>query len=130
MSMSQVEVLRAACCVAGLDKQITDAEREWIDKLAEIAGVGEASLNAMLQRATEDHGFYQEQFRHLSAEADSSIKMLFLVAMADHDLSLNERVVLQHFADVLGMTQERFDQIYRSAEKQIAEKRQDGAGPA
>jgi len=119
MSMSQVEVLRAACCVAGLDSHINADERAFIDKLAVGAGVGPASLAAMLDRASEDQEFYQEQFGYLSADPDSAIKTLFLVAMADHELTVDERVILQHFADVLGMTQDRFDKILRSAERQM-----------
>jgi len=119
MPMSDVELLRAACCVAGLDKEISDNEKKLIDRLAFKAGVGQASLKAMLDRAVRDQGFYREQFRYISADPEEVVGTLFRIAIADHDLHLNERVILQHFAQTLGMAPERFDQFLTAAEKRL-----------
>ena len=38
--MQEVEVLRAACCVAGIDGEVTENELVMINELAAKAGVG------------------------------------------------------------------------------------------
>ncbi len=129
MAMSDVEVLRAACCIAGLDKQITPGERKLIDELAYTAGVGQASLAAMLARAERDQDFYREQFRYISADPEYVMKTLFRVAVVDHDLHMNERVILQHFAERLKMTPERFDQLLSEAEQHLDQASETPASP-
>ncbi len=119
MAMSDVEVLRAACCIAGLDKEITPGERKLIEELAFKAGVGQASLAAMITRAEKDQDFYREQFRYVSADPEYVIQTLFRVAVVDHDLHMNERVILQHFAERLKMTPERFEQLLTLAEEHL-----------
>ena len=42
--MFKVELLRAACCVAGIDGEIDEAEFAVLKKLADDVGVGDASL--------------------------------------------------------------------------------------
>jgi len=117
MVMSKVEILRAACCVAGLDGYVCDREHPLLNRLAELAGVGGASLQAMIDRAERDQNFYQEQFDALSADPELTIRTLLAVAAADRELSLNERVVLHHFATKLGLPDERFEQVLEEAEK-------------
>ena len=118
-AMQDVEILRAACCVAGLDEQITDSERGMLKRLANHAGVGAVSLEAMIDRAVSDPDFYQEQFEMVRTDPDATMKALFCVAVADHELSTDERVILQHFATKLGMTPQRFDQLLAAARKHI-----------
>ena len=126
MSYSEVEVLRAACCIAALDDEVCQKERAILEKLRQRIGVGEVSFQAMLDRARRDHSFYEEQFKILQVEPDAAIKLLVSLAAADREITLNERVVLQHFAEKLGMTQERFEQIYAAGEKQT--QHPDGGG--
>ena len=68
-SMRHVEILRAACCVAGQDGTITDQESAMLNKLTDQIGVGQMSLNAMIERAKQDPQFYREQFEVLRADA-------------------------------------------------------------
>ena len=115
--MTLVEVLRAACCIAMLDQQLDHKEFVVIKKIAAEAGVGDASLNAMLDRAKRDDNFYKKQFDVLKADADDAMKKLFGVAVADRELEANELEVLKHFASVLGMDDARFDQLLQAAKK-------------
>ena len=117
--MKNVEILRAACCVAGLDESIHDSEREMLDRLAEHAGVGQTSLNAMIDRAVNDPDFYQEQFKTIRTDPDSTMKALFCIAVADHELSTEERVILHQFATRLGMDPKRFNQLLAAAAKHV-----------
>lgn len=115
--MQQVEVLRAACCVAGLDRNVDEHERAVLERLARKIGVGGSSLTAMIKRAETDQGFFQEQFRFLKADPDFAMNVLFEVAIADGKLDMEQRVVLHHFAQVLGMSDEHFDELLNAAEK-------------
>jgi len=58
-AMRQVELLRAACCVAGVDGHASDAEQLILQRLADEAGVGAASLSAMIELAETDEQFYE-----------------------------------------------------------------------
>ena len=119
MVMDDVEILRAACCIAGLDEHVCEKERPALQRLAERAGVGEASLNAMIDRARTDHNFYEQQFDIVKTDPDSTMKKLLQVAAADNDISQAERIVLAHFAQQLGMTAQSFDQLLTAAENMI-----------
>lgn len=116
MSMTEVEVLRAACCIAGLDKQIDDRELELLQQLARRVGVGEVSLNAMIRRGREDQNFYQEQFEYLHADPRQTMTTLFGLAVADGQLTLEERVILRHFAGRLKLDESEFDKLLDAAE--------------
>lgn len=117
--MKNVEVLRAACCIAGLDKQIDPQELKILQKLANHAGVGKASLEAMMNRARDDETFHQEQFEIIQADPDRTMKAMFIVAIADKVLTKDERVVLYQFSKKLGMSNDRYNQLLAAAEKHI-----------
>lgn len=125
-TMGDVEVLRAACCVAGLDGRITDGEMALLRRLAQRAGVGSVSLQAMIDRAKTDHNFYQEQFRLYATDPEATMTAVLGVAVCDGELSADERVVLQLFADRLKLSPERFDKLLAAAEKYLAQRRASG----
>ncbi len=117
--MKNVEILRAACCIAGLDKEINPREMQILEKLADRCGVGSASMGAMINRAREDREFYKEQFEMIRADPDLTMKALFIVAIADKVLAPDERVVLYQLSKTLGMTNERYNQLLKAAEKHV-----------
>ena len=118
-TMARVEILRAACCIAGLDRTICEKERPMLQRLADFAGVGTVSLDAMMQRAERDQDFYKEQFKILKADPEATITSLFCVACADGDLTQDQRIILRHFADRLGLDEPRFNRILDAAEKKV-----------
>jgi len=122
MSMDQVEVIRAACCIAGLDAHIHDEERRLLEQLAHQVGVGRASLEAMIDRGRSDRTFYEKQFKLFRGDPEAAMKVLFTIAMADGELSTDERVILQHFAEAVGLSTEQYDQLLTAAEKQMQER--------
>ncbi|MGI9495923.1 MAG: TerB family tellurite resistance protein [Mariniblastus sp.] len=107
--MQEVEVLRAACCVAGIDGEITAGELVIINQLAEKAGVGKASLEAMIARGETDPEFYKEQFRVLKDNPREAMVSILKVATADHSLAKDEIEVMRKFAEKLGISAESFD---------------------
>lgn len=119
MIQNKVEVLRAACCIAGLDGRITPDERRMLEQLAEQVGVGQVSLNAMIERATSDPRFYQELFDDLRTSAENTMRVLFTVACADRELGDTELQALYHFAALLGMDDKRFNQYIAAARKKV-----------
>jgi len=124
MPRSQVEILRAACCVAGLDGSICEREQRIINRLAEDAGVGARSLQAMMERALNDKKFFQEQLEYVRLCPDETIKTLLAIAATDGELTADERIVTQHLAEKIGLPQDRFDRLMTAAEQLAARNKQ------
>ncbi|MEX0885711.1 MAG: hypothetical protein WD009_04650 [Phycisphaeraceae bacterium] len=122
MPTSRVDLLRAACCLAGLDREICDQERPLLEALAFDAGVGAASLQAMINRAREDQDFYQEQYLAAREDPEPAVGKMLAVAAADGEITLEQRVILQHFAQKLGMEDRRFAELIEKAER-VAQKK-------
>lgn len=116
---NDVEILRAACCVAGLDGGVCQDELNILQQMANDIGVGQASLNAMINRAESDPNFYQELFKILSSDAEATIRTLFRVAVVDTDLNVNESVVLHDFSRRLGVAEDRYEALLKEAEQSI-----------
>lgn len=118
-AMIKVEILRAACCVAGADGNLNDAEWGLLNRLAKETGVGQASLDAMVSRACRDQEFCNEQFRVLKADPKEAMAILLEVAMADGKIDETEAQILQVFANKLGVRTEVFELLLVKA-KQLA----------
>ncbi|MDB4555598.1 TerB family tellurite resistance protein, partial [bacterium] len=80
-----------------------------INKLAARAGVGRASLEAMVARGESDPEFYKEQFRVLKENPRRSMVDILRVATADRVLSNDEIGVMRKFAEKLNISPESFD---------------------
>lgn len=115
-AMNKVEVLRAACCIAGADGEIDEQERALLERMAKGAGVGAASLKAMIDRAERDQNFFQEQFKVLSADPGDTMTSLCEVALADGRMDESERAIMQHFAKKLEMDDGAFEKMMAEAE--------------
>lgn len=113
--MVKVQVLRAACCVAGSDGTADPSERRIVEMLAREIGVGEASLGAMLERARTEENYVEDQFRVLKADAKQTMQLLFSVALADGELADDEVDVLRNLSTKLNVTTEQFDNWYAEA---------------
>jgi tellurite resistance protein len=128
VEMAQVEVLRAACCLAASDGTIAEREMALLRKIAEQPGVGAASLNAMIERAKSDPGYFQKQFEVMKADPEPAMLTLFGVAICDGELSDDERVVLRYFADKLELSEARFEKLLASAVELLRRRRSSSAG--
>ena len=117
--MARVEVLRAACCVAGADGTVDDDERKLIDDLAEKVGVGRASLDAMVLRAETEPDFYENQFRVLKIDPGATMSLMFEVASQNRKIDPNEMAMLQHFAKRLGMDEASFKEVFAATVKNL-----------
>lgn len=117
--MQKVDILRAACCVAGQDGEINAAERVVIDKLANEVGVGKASLEAMVARGVRDPNFHKEQFRVLKSDPQETMAALLEVAMADGEINPGEKQVLQALSEKLDVSPELFEQLMVNVSKML-----------
>ena len=109
--LEQVALLRAACCVAGIDKEISAPEEAVIRRLASEVGVGKASLEAMMDRATRDQEFYKEQFRAFKSDPQQTMAGLLEVALADGPISDEEVGVLSELANRLEIPPAVFQEL-------------------
>ena len=123
--MEQVEILRAACCIAAADGEISDAERGFIERLATKAGVGRASREAMIEQGLTSPRFIESQFRFLLSNADRAIKVLMIVASADGAIGEAEESLVRNFAARLSIDEGRLEQLLRSGQD-AADQRVDG----
>ena len=117
--MQKVDILRAACCVAGSDGQLADQEIKLVKKLAKEVGVGQASLQAMVDRSMVDENFHKEQFKILKEDPQKCLATVLEVAMADGVLTDVEQAVLRGLADNLQVPTEVFDQLMSNVNKMI-----------
>jgi uncharacterized tellurite resistance protein B-like protein len=109
-SMQQVDLLRAACCVAGADGSTTDPERKALQKLADRVGIGKASLGAMIECAETDERFLETQFRIAVKSPQSTLQLLFKMAIIDGRLHKEEVTVLKRLAERIGVASPQFDE--------------------
>ena len=123
--MEQVEILRAACCIAAADGEISDAERGFIERLATKAGVGRASREAMIEQGLTSPKFVESQFRFLLSNADRAIKVLMIVASADGAIGEAEEALVRNFAARLSIDEGRLEQLLRAGQD-AADRRVDG----
>ena len=114
--MEQVAILRAACCIAAADGEITPAEQDVLVKLAEKAGVGKASREAMIEQALTSPEFLKSQFQVLVKDPDRAIRVLLIVASVDGALGEPEMMLVQTFAERLSMDKDRLERLFRAGE--------------
>ncbi len=124
--MRKVEVLRAACCVAGADGETTVDEKKILNRLADDVGVGEVSLQAMIDRAENEKDFHKEQFRVLKADPHLTMQILFRVAVTDAKLRRDELKILKRLALRLGVSGEQFKDWYEDAVAEFKQGKSDG----
>ena len=122
-AMREVEVLRAACCVAGADGEIESDEVKYLEQLARKAGVGKASLDAMLELAVNDENFRRQQFRVLTADPVETMKLLLSIALADGEVTSDEGELLRLFAARLEIPRDELQKIVDSARQYLKQQR-------
>ncbi len=114
-NLQRVEILRASCCIANADGETTTEERQQLQRLADALGVGDASLQAMMDRAQSDPEFYKSQFGVLRAEPLRSLDVLLETVMANGEIKESEFDVLKGLAERLGIGESDFRERVQSA---------------
>lgn len=119
-AMSDLEVLRAACCIAGADGKVDERERRVIEQLARKAGVGSASLKAMIDMAETDPEFHKHQLGILRADPHQAIRRLYITAASSGQISAQEHDLLLHFGQRLGLSATQVSEQVETARQEIA----------
>lgn len=114
--MEQVEILRAACCIAAADGEISEAERGLIERMAIKAGVGRASREAMIEQGLTSPKFIESQFRFLLSNPDRAMKVLMIMASADGAIGEAEESLVRNFAARLSIDEGRLEQLLRAGQ--------------
>jgi tellurite resistance protein len=109
-----VDLLKAAACIAGVDGEITEGEAEVLSALAERAGVRQDHLQTLVEKARVDDDLLNEQMSVVRADPDTTIAVLCQVAAVDGIVSGDEKVVIEQFGVVLGVSKERMAQIFET----------------
>ncbi|MEM1184028.1 MAG: TerB family tellurite resistance protein [Planctomycetota bacterium] len=122
MSKSDVDLLKAAACIAGLDGEITPHEAQALRHLARRAGVREDHLETLMEKARTDDDLLNEQLSVVRSDPETTLAVLYQVAAIDGVVSGDERVVVEHFGVMLGLSRERIDKIFSVVEKRLAAK--------
>ena len=117
LPIQRLDILRAACCVAGIDGSANEAQAVVLKRLAREVGVGKASLNAMIERAETDNTFHEEQFKVLEFEPKTTMATLLEVALADGELSASEADVLRILAGRLKIDSAMFEQLLSEVQR-------------
>lgn len=115
MLIERVEILKAACCIAGADGEISQRERESLKKMADEIGVGAASLDAMMDLAITDEKFRGSQLRMVHKDPAGVFETLYRMARLDPDVPTPERKLLTHFGRKLGLDTDQMNEIIRRA---------------
>ncbi len=107
----QVELVRAACCIAAADGETSDDELALLKGIAhQFGGVGRASLEAMIDRAERDPEFHRKQFDILRAQPLRCLDVLLSITAANGEIKESEFDVLKKLATKLGVEDDEFRQ--------------------
>ncbi len=113
-SAENLELLKASLAMAVVDGKITGHERALIKALATKAGVGEASLNAMIDLAQNQPAQHDELFASAIKEPEKAMQLLVASATLDGHISEEERNMLVDVSIALGIPAAKFSEIFQA----------------
>ena len=110
--MSETDTVKAACCLAGTDSEVTVEELKLLRDLGGSVGLEQDEINSLIDKARRDTAFRAEQTDLLMSDVDESMKELIRLAQESraHDdgyvAMLMWRVAMQ-----LDVSAERFEEL-------------------
>ena len=124
------ELLKAALALAAVDGRISGHERAVIKALAARAGVGQASLDAMVEQAKAGHADHDKLFGRVLKEPERAMQLLVALAAIDGHLDEKERSLLVDISTVFNVPTDRLDDIFQAglvASKRVRDGQGDGS---
>ncbi len=112
--MEKLELLKAALVVAAADGSISRAETGLIMGLAVRAGVGQASLQAMIDAAQRGEQPDPRILMQSPRSARTALELLVAQARINGEITDSERDVLVRIAARLRITGDEFNETYRA----------------
>ena len=113
-NLQEKELLQAALVLAAADGHISRSERGVIESLAQRAGVGPISLQAMVDQTLRNSAARDKLFQMVQSNAERSLKLLVGTARIDGKITTEERELLVQYASRLGIEGDRFQQVYQA----------------
>ena len=127
-TMHDMELLQAALTLAAADGKITRSERGVIDSLAKRAGVGQASLEAMIAKALNNPHAQDELLQMVRQDVERPLRLLVATARIDGHISPEERELIVALATRLGITGADFQRVYEEGIAAADKVRERGTG--
>ncbi len=124
-----LELLRAALAMAAADGRISGHEKALLKALAQRAGVGALSLDAMVADAVNNPASHDTLFQRAIDDPERAMQLLVAVAQIDGKISEEERNLLVDISFVLGVSAERFNEIFQAglaSVKRVRKQREGG----
>ncbi len=110
--MTDSENLKAVCCLAGVDRDVTVEDLQLLDRLVKGIGLEPKPFHGLIEKTRANEEFREEQIDLAKANVDDTLKELIRVVR--QDASLNEgRIVmlLWRVATKVEMTPEHFQEL-------------------
>jgi len=112
--IEKLELLKAALAVALADGQLRRSELGVVMGLAARVGLGQASLEAMMNAAKQDPHFADGVLMNSGDSARTAFELLVAEARIDGEISDEEREVLTRLAGRLQISEDEFAELYKA----------------
>jgi len=115
--MENAELLRAAIAMAVADGKISRSEMGVVEGLAQRAGVGAVTIEAMFDAAAKDETFADKLLLQPKDRAVKAVELLVGLARIDGEISSEEHELVIRIAASLGIVDDEFHQVYEAGIK-------------
>ncbi len=115
--MENVELLRAAIAMAVADGKILRSEMGVVEGLAQRAGVGAVTIEAMFEAAANDETFADNLLLQPKDRAIKAVELLVGLARIDGKISDEERELIVRIAASIDVVDNEFRQAYEAGIK-------------
>lgn len=113
-TIENLELLKAVLAIAAADGKVHGNEMAILKALAQRAGIGAVSLNAMIDQAKTNRAAYDRLFARAVSDPERAMRLLVAAANIDGNISEEEREILVDISTVLGVSTDRFASIFQS----------------
>jgi len=115
--MENAELLRAAIAMAVADGKVSRSEMGVVEGLAQRAGVGAVTIEAMFDAASRDETFGDNLLIRSKDRAVKAVELLVGLARIDGEISNEERELIVRIAGSLNVVGDEFRQAYEAGIK-------------
>ncbi len=115
--MENAELLRAAIAMAVADGKVSRSEMGVVEGLAQRAGVGAVTIEAMFDAASRDETFGDNLLIRSKDRAVKAVELLVGLARIDGEISNEERELIVRIAGSLNVVGDEFRDAYEAGIK-------------
>ncbi len=115
--MENAELLRAAIAMAVADGKISRSEMGVVEGLAQRAGIGAVTIEAMFEAAANDETFADNLLLQPKDRAVKAVELLVGLARIDGEISSEERELIVRIAASVDVVDNEFRQAYEAGIK-------------